>query len=142
MSGQATILTSHIVFEPKKATIRDELEVAYGINVPKPFCATGPTDFVRLQGPLRLVMTTRTTSSGDFARTYTISGLLTVTPLPTGAATSGLVFEEHVALLTDRSAEVTQLVSQTLLSRPIQALLTTLRVGSRDRHTETLTCGS
>lgn len=142
VSGQATILASRIVFEPKKATLREELEVVYGINVPKPFCATGPTDFVRLQGPLRLAMTTRTTASGDFSRTYTISGLLTVTPLPTGAPANGVVFEEHVALLTDRSADVHQLVSQTLLTRPIQALLTSLSVGRNDRHTETLTCGS
>jgi hypothetical protein len=116
--------------------------VVYGINIPKPFCATGPTDFVRLQGPLRLAITTRTTASGDFSRTYTISGLLTVTPLPTGAPANGVIFEEHVALLTDRSAEVHQLVSQTLLARPIQALLTSLSVGRNDRYTEALTCGS
>ena len=142
VSGQATILASHIVFEPKKATIRDELEVVYGINVPKPFCATGPTDFVRLQGPLRLALTTRMSSSGDFSRTYTISGLLTVTPLPIGDAAPGLVLEEHVALLTDRSAEVNQLVSQTLLARPVQAFLTRLSVGRKDSYTATVTCGS
>jgi hypothetical protein len=98
VSGQATVLAAHIVFEPTQAKTHDELEVVYGINVPKPFCATGPTDFVHLQGPLRLTMTTQMSASGAFSRTYTVSGLLTVTPLPTGTAASAPIFEEHVAL--------------------------------------------
>ena len=140
VSGQATILAAHIVFEPRSAKTRDELEVVYGIDAPKPFCA-GPTDFVHLQGPLRLSMTTRTSSSGDFSRTYTVSGVLTVTPLPAGHADSALVVEEHVASLTDRSSEVKQIVSQTILSRPIQALFSALSVGRSDRYSKTVTCG-
>ena len=142
VTGQAAILASHIVFEPEQTKVQDAIEVAYGVNVPKPFCATGPADFVRLQGPVRFAMTIHTGADGAFSRTYTISGILTVTPLPTGTAVNGLVFEEHVALLTDRSAELKQIVSQTLLGRPIQALFTSLSVGRKDRYTASTTCGS
>jgi hypothetical protein len=138
--GAASILAPNIPFQPKQAETQAELNVVYGIDVPKPFCA-GPTDFVHLAGPLHLVMTTHTNPSGYYSRTYTVSGLLTVTPLPSGTSVEAVVFEGHSALLTDHKSEVTEIGSQTILSQPIQALLWKLSVGQRDRYSRVVTCG-
>jgi len=140
-NGNANLLASLIPFEPEQARTRTELEVVYDVNTPKPFCATGPTDFVHLQGPLRFVLTTHTNPSGFYSRTYTISGELTVTTLATGEAATAIISEEHSALLTDQTSEVKATISQTLLSSPIQALFTNLNVGRSDRYSHTVSCG-
>jgi hypothetical protein len=140
-SGAARVLQAQILFEPEQAKTRTELQVNYNVTTLKPFCATGPTDYVHLQGPLRLVLTTHTNPSGHYSRTYTVSGVLTVTTVATGKAVPATIFESHSALMNDHAAEATQLVSQTLLSRPIQALLTNLQVGQIDRYKKIVSCG-
>lgn len=71
--GNARIVFAGITFKPTKSTLKDDLQVTYGIDVPKPFCA-GPTDFVHLQGPLRLAIATQTDRDGSYSRTTPFPG--------------------------------------------------------------------
>lgn len=73
-SGQARVLVTSIDFRPKRQTTTTTTRVSYGIVVPKPFCATGPYDFVKLEGPLDFAMTVHTNPSGRYDRSYVLGG--------------------------------------------------------------------
>ena len=103
-SGQARVLVGAIDFEPCRSKQTTTTRVTYSIVVPKPFCAAGPYDLVKLEGPLDFSMTVETSRAGRYDRTYLVGGTLLATPMvPTSATTfqpvgdpvEALVFEAH-----------------------------------------------
>jgi hypothetical protein len=144
--GVATVLAANVAFTPGHERTRRELTVNYDIVSPKPFCASGPLDLVRLEGPLQLALTVRTTPSGQFSRTYTVEGILNVTPidpatgLPRGPSVKAIIAEAHRALLTDKRSEVKEVGSQVLLGAPPQAKAWSLRAGAVTGYVTQVLC--
>jgi hypothetical protein len=139
-SGTAAVISSQIPSVPEDSEARGEIEVTYGVDVPKPFCNPSSTGLVHVGGgPLRLRLDTRTSADGGYSRTYTVTGVLEVT-LPGGAIRPALIFESHRAVMTDGSSQVTEIGSQTILSNPIESLFWTLSAGRLDRHTRKEIC--
>jgi hypothetical protein len=153
-SGQARVLTTAIDFHPKSQKTTTTTRVTYGIVVPKPFCATGPTDFVKLEGPIDFAMTVHTNPSGRYDRTYVLGGTLRVTPLqlalpvtdppkflPAGDPVTALIVENHRGTLTDGRGHVTEKVAQVVLGDPRQVLSWSFAAGARDRFARQILCG-
>ena len=123
--------------------------VQYSIVVPKPFCATGPTDLVKLEGPLDFAMTVTTDRSGGYERSYVMGGTLTVTPLqvtstgivPSGDPVTGLIFEQHRGTLDDHRGQVTEQGAQILLGDPRQSMRWRFAAGVADRFARDIVCG-
>jgi hypothetical protein len=53
----------------------------YGQTVPKPFCSSGPTDYVYIQGPVHMFQTVRLNARGVYTSCFAADGDLTVTPV-------------------------------------------------------------
>ncbi|HEY8232501.1 MAG TPA: hypothetical protein VIJ10_07560 [Vicinamibacteria bacterium] len=150
-SGQARVLAAAVDFEPLRSEARTTTRVTYSIVVPRPFCATGPGDFVKLEGPLDFAMTVHTSRSGNYERHYLVGGTLVVTPMtPTSATTfvpvgdpvDAIVFEAHRGTLTDRRGQVTELAAQILLGDPKQSLSRRFSAGHADHFASTVLCGT
>jgi hypothetical protein len=75
-SGQAVVLPSSIALRPRQSKTTTTTQVTYSIVVSKPFCASGPFDFVRLAGPLDFLLTVHTNPSGRYDRSYQLGGTL------------------------------------------------------------------
>jgi hypothetical protein len=150
-SGQARVLVSTISLVPVQAKTTTTTRVTYSIVVPKPFCATGPYDFVKLEGPLDFSMTVHTNRSGAYDRTYLIGGTLQVTPMaptspttfvPTGDPVDAFIFEAHRGTLSEGRGQVTERVGQVLLGEPKQSLSWTFAAGHTDHFARQVLCGT
>ena len=148
-SGAARGLVATLAVGRECTRTTTATHVQYSIVVPKPFCATGPSDFVKLEGPLDLSMTVETDRWG-YERGYLVAGTLSVTPMTPTSPTSfvavgepveGLVFERHAGRLDDRSGQVTETGAQVLLGEPPQSLRWSLAAGRSDRFVRQILCG-
>jgi hypothetical protein len=62
--GRALGFVTGIDFAPARTHAVTTTEVTYNIVAPKPFCAAGPADYVKLEGPLQFVQPVSTEPSG------------------------------------------------------------------------------
>jgi hypothetical protein len=150
-SGQARVLVGEIDFQPYQSKATTTTRVTYSIVVPKPFCATGPGDFVKLEGPLDFSMTVHTNPSGRYDRTYLIGGTLRVTPMtptspttfvPVGDPVDVVVFEAHRGALTEHRGQVTEDASRVLFGEPRQSLSWRFAAGHTDHFARQVLCGA
>jgi hypothetical protein len=150
-SGQARVFATEIVFEPCQSQTTTTTRVTYSIVVPKPFCAAGPFDFVKLEGPLDFSMTVHTNPSGYYNRSFLVGGTLLVTPMaptspttfvPVGDPVEALVFESHRGTLTDLRGQVTEKAAQVLLGDPKQSINWRFAAGHTDDFVRQILCGT
>jgi hypothetical protein len=150
-SGQAAVLAAEIALAPVQAEIADQTTVTYNVVVPRPFCATGPADLVRLQGPVHFAIRTHTNPSGKFERVESIAGELTATPMaplpgggfiPVGDPVAAVVSEAHRAMLTDEYGETSWSGSQVQLGDPVQSLAWRFAAGQLDAYAIRESCGT
>jgi hypothetical protein len=150
-SGQAAVLATSIDFEPGKSKLEASTDVTYDVVVPRPFCATGPLDLVRIQGPLHFAQSVHTNRSGKYEKRYLIGGTLQVTPVrptspttfePTGDPVDACISETHRAILTDHHGQVTEHASQVQLGDEQQSLRWTFGAGRWDRFRRDVSCGT
>jgi len=153
-SGQARVLQSSIAFEPRQTQSTTTTRVTYSIVVPKPFCATGPFDFVQLAGPLDFTLSVHTNPSGRYDRTYAFGGTLRVTPMrpvlpptspptfvPTGSPVDAVILQAQRGTLTDQRDQTTEIAEQLLLSDPPQSLAWRFGAGHSDYFARQALCG-
>jgi hypothetical protein len=149
-SGAARGLVAELHLKTARGRATTSTHVQYSIVVPKPFCATGPFDFVKLEGPVDLSLNVETDREGAYERHYVVAGRLSVTPMTPTSATSfvpagdpveGLVFERHVGRLDDRRGQVSETGAQLLLGEPPQSLRWSLAAGAHDRFARRVLCG-
>lgn len=146
-SGEARVLSSAIRFRPRNSRETTTTRVSYSIVVPKPFCAKGPFDLVRLEGPLDFSMTVETNRWGRYERNYMVGGTLRVTPIspttfqPSGDPVDAVIFEAHRGVLSDRRAQVSEKAAQVLLGDPRQSLSWRFAAGGFDRFARQVLCG-
>ncbi|HJR41134.1 MAG TPA: hypothetical protein VJ812_03545 [Gemmatimonadaceae bacterium] len=83
----------------------EDFVVTFNQVIPKPFCSSGPNDFLLAQGPLHLRQEARV-SGGSYSSFFTASGTLSLTPFdpvnrtPVGDAYTAEVYEEHEGSLS------------------------------------------
>ncbi len=58
--GHALAFVTTIDFAPARTHVVTTTEVTYNVIAPKPFCAAGPADYVKLEGPLQFVQSVST----------------------------------------------------------------------------------
>jgi hypothetical protein len=147
-SGQATVLKLDGAPEAPAGVIERAFVHPFDQVIPKPFCATGPLDFIKVQGPIDMVHRVMLTHRGRYAASFHARGRLTVTPVDpltgqaTGPSFDALVRERHRSSISDRKANAAQAVRQYLLSDPLQSLVIELSVGERDDFDLDVDCGS
>jgi hypothetical protein len=106
-NGSATVLTVTGNVQPVANEDVEDLVVAYGQTVPKPFCASGPSSLVRIEGPISLKQRAQLTPGGEYTVNFTATGGVTVTPidgttgLPSGAPYRARIVERHAGHLND-----------------------------------------
>jgi hypothetical protein len=95
---------------PRVVEVRtQDFVINFNQAIPKPFCSSGPTDYLYVTGPVHLVQTARLSRSGNFEASFSASGELSATPIdpttgqPTGEALKASVRERHEGMLNNRS---------------------------------------
>ncbi len=103
-----------VVFKLSQRLTRpaEELVQDFVINfdqvIPRPFCSSGPLDFVYVVGPVHLRQVTSLDRGGDYSFDFQASGTLYVTPVdplsgtPSGPTVQAVVTERHNGKLNSR----------------------------------------
>ena len=121
--------------------------------VPKPFCSSGPTDYIFVQGPVRMQQTVRLTPGGVYTMSFYAQAKLTATPVdpvsgqPIGATMNAFVTQRHAGTMTDRHWHVSGMLFQKLgdfNQEGSGVLFTRLQTSSRDvnSYEAKIRCGS
>jgi hypothetical protein len=145
--GVAMVFRAAIAPDPVQAHLFDALTINFNQVIEKPFC-NGPTDYVLVQGPVRLVLNVHTNPSGFFSRTYDVGANLRVTPfnpvtrMPTGPTVPAVVTEWHRAQLTNRYGELREIQNRQLLGATPQTFFSDLASGKRDGYIKEIVCGA
>jgi hypothetical protein len=98
--GSAMILNIASAAPVVPGTVTDAFTLEYNQAAPKPFCSTGPLDWVLLQGPVSVSKTVTVDATGALQYSSAISGRLAVTPVDITAnppAPSGGTFYANVS---------------------------------------------
>ena len=95
---------------PRVVEVRtQDFVINFNQAIPKPFCSSGPTDYLYVTGPVHLVQTSRLSRSGNYEVSFSASGELSATPIdpttgqPTGEVLKASVRERHDGMLNSRS---------------------------------------
>jgi hypothetical protein len=86
--------------------------------IPRPFCASGPTDFLRVEGPVELEKSVRLTGAGALTSEFLASGQLRLTPVdprtgaPTGETYAAEVKDHQVTRFDDDGGQVNGVATQ------------------------------
>jgi len=92
-------LASRIVAEP--TITNKQYVVQFDQVVPKPFCSSGPYDYVYVNGPITIAETIEFSAGGNYQATFHAEGELSVTPInpmtgePTAEPYTARVWETH-----------------------------------------------
>jgi hypothetical protein len=79
--GQASIITLAVTPESEPMLAKREFVITFNQLIPKPFCASGPFDYLLVQGPINVRQTVHVTASGNYSSRYHASGSLSLTPV-------------------------------------------------------------
>lgn len=112
--GVATVLNLADVVSAEPGTDMQEFVIDFDQVIPKPFCASGPFDYLYVQGPVLLKQVTTYTLSGNLMTQFQASGSLKLTPVnpltdpptPIGETYDALVNQRDRALVTDHVTRV------------------------------------
>ncbi|HKV70664.1 MAG TPA: hypothetical protein VJN62_05415 [Gemmatimonadales bacterium] len=149
--GHATVFNVAAAAQQTAGTALQDFTIQFNQVIPKPFCASGPADFVLVQGPVHLTETIQTTAT-DYNTQFHATGKLTVTPVDpttgsvTGAPFSATVQQEQASAFSDTGASASEKLLQTLVPTggPTSQLKTVLDVvtGGKATANATVKCGS
>jgi hypothetical protein len=78
--GRASIITLART-ESEAMLAKREFVITFNQIIPKPFCASGPFDYILVQGPINVRQTVQVTASGNYMSRYHASGSLSLTPV-------------------------------------------------------------
>ena len=139
--GQATIISLGAASPYVAGTFTETLPLTYGQAIPKPFCSTGPLDFLFVEGPVLLEKTVTMTAAGDYRSSFSASGRLSLVPIdpltgqPTAAPHRAGVAEHQESAMSDGSESALATVRRTELPQGEAErgrLFTRLKVGPAD----------
>ena len=136
--GQATVLALGAASPYVAGTFTETLPLVYGQAIPKPFCSTGPLDFLFVEGPVLLEKTVTMTVQGSYRGSFSASGRLSLMPVdpltgqPAAAPHRAAVAEHQESDMGDESESALATVRRTELPQagPERGRLSTrLKVG-------------
>jgi hypothetical protein len=101
--GQATIVNLAGTVAPQPGTWVQDFVIEFGQTIPKPFCASGPADYLNVQGPVHLKQTVRLLPNGIYSVSFRARGELYATPIngltgEVGETMTAFVRERHAVL--------------------------------------------
>jgi hypothetical protein len=153
--GQASILNVAGEAAGERTVAIRDYELPFNQMIPKPFCSTGPFDWILVQGRIRFRQRVIVTPSGNFLSQFHATGSLDVTPMnpltspptPVGETYRAQVEEHYRNIVTDGVTLVSNLRLQLLLpaSAPFGGMLqAALRLGPGGVESSEITvrCGS
>ena len=136
-NGAATVFELGGAAAPAAGT-EQRFTVAFDQVIPRPFCASGPGEYLRVRGPVDLSKTVQVDGAGGLHSEFQASGRLQLTPIdpttgaPTGPAYEAEVKDHQVTRFDDRGGEVNGTAMQMELPQ---------NVAGRGRKTVRLTVG-
>ena len=118
--GVATVLNVVGTAPTVPGVARQDFTIQFDQVIPKPFCASGPSDLVLAQGPVRLRGVFISGTDGAFKSEFHADAQLRVTPVdPTGVAVgtpyAATVGQAQAATLTDAQTEASERLVERLL---------------------------
>jgi hypothetical protein len=118
--GRATILQLGRGVDADAMVDRQDFVVNFNQIIPKPFCASGPLDYLLVQGPIDLRQQVVVTASGNYQSQFHAQGRLVLTPVnpltgQRGESYEAIVNERHHGMMTDNRTLAAQLQMQILL---------------------------
>jgi hypothetical protein len=138
-NGRATIATLASAPEPEKTVDRLAYTLQFNQTIPKPFCATGPFDYIRVTGPVEFDQHVVVTGSGNYLSHFRARGTLSLTPVnPLTGQVIGETYEARVRanyrnMATDHVTKASNVDVQVMLANdggPFTGkLVSRLRVG-------------
>jgi hypothetical protein len=148
--GRATIVPLGAAQSIVPGTFTEILPLTYGQVIPRPFCSTGPLDYVLVNGPVSLEKTVTVGTDGSFSSSFEASGRLEVTPVnpltgePTGAPYEAEIGEHQESRLDSDGEMVLATVRRTELPQGVTGrgrLQTRLKVeGAVTQYTRSENC--
>lgn len=144
--GRASVLRLYQTLEPESTDVRQDFVHTFNQVVPRPFCSSGPGDYIYVNGPLQFSFRVQTNPSGKYEARFSATGVLQVTPVnplngqPLGPTVPAVVAESHRFFLTDHRAEASLDQQQSILTTPAQTLFQRLDAGHSDRYEVVLDC--
>lgn len=126
--------------------------IVYGQTVPRPFCSSGPLDYVYVAGTIDLRQITEVKTDGSYHVVFKAKSTLSVTPVnpltgePSGAGMTAAVSEQHTGLLDDTRCSAGSWIYQVLTpedNSDASSLFRRLRAGNVGRLVweEVISCG-
>ncbi|MEP6689470.1 MAG: hypothetical protein ABJC36_14060 [Gemmatimonadales bacterium] len=103
---------------PAAGGTEQRFTVAFDQIIPRPFCASGPGDYLQVRGPVDLSKVVRLDGAGGLHSEFEASGRLRLTPVdpatgsPTGPSYEAEVKDHQVTRFDDRGGEVTGMAMQ------------------------------
>ena len=79
--GRASIFALATTPEQQPLLVRREFTIQFNQIIPKPFCASGPFDYLLVQGPVDVRQMIHAASSGHYMSRYHATGSLELTPV-------------------------------------------------------------
>jgi hypothetical protein len=119
--GRATVFTLAGQATPAPAPTGQVFTITYDQVIPKPFCVSGPGDFVLVRGPVTLEQ--EVDPSDGYRMSFRARGELSVIPidvttgLPSGDLLRGNISESQDTEAGDRGGEIRGAIEQTILPR-------------------------
>jgi hypothetical protein len=116
--GSASVLTLAKAAEIRAGSTNESLTIVYNQVIPRPFCSTGPTDYIMVQGPVTLVQRHTQRADGALTSSLTARGTITVTPVNPltgqfGAQRTAEIDDAHELSLTGSTAVVNSRIGRT-----------------------------
>jgi hypothetical protein len=146
--GMATVLTLSGQLEKGASEALVEFDHPFDQGIPRPFCATSPTDGLYVKGPVHIVHRSWTDEYGRYGSSVTASGVLQVVPIdlatqqPTGTPYLATVYEAYRSRLTDHRQAAAMVAAQALFSDPPQSLVEKLWAGLLKGYASRESCGN
>ena len=94
--GRATLVSLGGAQPITPGTSTETLPLTYGQVIPRPFCSTGPLDYVRVDGPVSLEKSVTISADGAYSSTFSAAGRLQVTPVNPLTGETGEPYEAEV----------------------------------------------
>lgn len=146
--GEGTVLNVANAATGVTGIARQVFTIQFDLTIPKPFCASGPFDFVAVKGPIYLRQQVNLTPAGNLVSQFHAQGMLTLAPIDLATGEPGSetylahVNEHHKNIVTDNVTLVSQFVLQAEIPPvgPFRGRLsTTLSVGPGHADHDALT---
>ena len=116
--GVATVLEIGTPAPVTADVVEYDLAVPFNQLIPRPFCSSGPTDFVMVQGTVELGVRSRVSQNGQLETHNTLRGDLQVTPIDVATGQpSGAPFPAQISAVDETGVGPTGTHVNALLQR-------------------------